>query len=141
MIGQTSRRASRLLLLTAAIVGTAFGGAALAAADSISIEAPTHARVNVSYRFTVKGFAAKSQRLYFFNDVDSCGANPHVEHAVHNANGDDFMVDGAFREVSKGWRSPKATTYHVCAYLVKASEPFNGAGGVIKRASTSFKVS
>jgi len=112
-----------------AIAVTAFGGVALAAANTISIKAPTHARVNVGYRFTVTGFAANSERLYFFNDVDKCGANPHVEHALHNANGDDFVVDGAFKEVSKGWRSPKATTYYVCAYLVKASEPFNGAGG------------
>lgn len=139
--GQTSRRASRLLILTAAIVATAFGGTALAASNSISIKTPSSARVNKSYSFTVSGSAATSERLYFFDDVFNCGANPHVEHAVHNANGKDYLVNGAFRKVSNGWRSPKAKTYHVCAYLVNASEPFNGSGGVITHTFKAFTVS
>lgn len=145
MIGHTSRRASRLLLLTAAIVATSFGGAALAQGNSLSITPPTNAKVNKSYSFRVSGFAASSERLYFFDDVDKCGPNPHVEHASppagHAANGDVYTVSGAFSKTSSGWRSPKATTYHICAYLTSSSVPRNSASGVLLRVGKSFHVS
>ncbi len=141
MIGHMSRWASRLLVLTAAVVITAFCGAALAQGDSLSIKPPKNARVNKNYSFTVSGFASTTERLYFFDDVVRCGPNPHVEHAVHNANGDDYTVSGSFTKVSHGWRSPKSTTYHVCAYLVNSSAPFNPSSGVLLTASKKFKVS
>ncbi len=140
MIGDMSRRISALLLLTAATVLCAFGGAALAAGNSISINVPTNAKVNKNYSFTVSGFAPTTERLYYFNDVKKCGANPHVEHAVHNANGYAPTVHGNFKYVSGGWRSPQAKTYYVCAYLVKSSEPKNGPNGVLLRASKGFTV-
>ncbi len=141
MIGHTSRLASRLLLLTAAIVVCAFGGTALAAGNSISITPPTNAKINKSYSFTVSGSAGQIERLYVFDDVLKCGPNPHVEHAVHNANGDDFIVNGSFRKNSRGWRSPRRTTYYVCAYLVQISQPFNPKSGVLLHASKGFQVS
>lgn len=145
MIGDTSRRASRLLLLTAAVVLCAFGGAALAQGNSISITPPTNAKVGKSYSLTVSGYAAQTERLYLFDDIVKCGPNPHVEHAAppagHSANGADYVVSGAFSKTSRGWRSPRATTYHVCAYLAGSSEPLNSANGVLLRAGKKFNVS
>lgn len=138
----TRRSSLPLLLLTAAIVVTPFAGAALAAGNSLSIKPPINAKVGKSYSFTVSGVAASAERLYLFDDIDACGPSPHVEHAVHNANGDDFQVSGSFTETSHGWRSPKATSYNICAYLVTSSAPYNPTSGyVLARTSKSFKVS
>ena len=141
MIGYMSRRAGGLLLLTAAVVVCGFGGSALAAGNSLSITPPTNAKVHKSYSFTVSGSAGQIERLYFFDDVEKCGPSPHVEHALHNANGDDYIVNGSFNKLSHGWRSPKATTYNVCAYLVQISQPFNPKNGVLLRSSKTFSVS
>lgn len=141
MIRHTSRRGSLLLLLTAAVLVCAFGGAALAAGNSIRITPPTNAKINKSYSFTVSGTAGQIERLYLFDDVLRCGPNPHVEHSVHNANGDDFIVNGAFSKTSRGWRSPRRATYHICAYLVQISQPFNPKSGVLLRAGKGFSVS
>jgi hypothetical protein len=88
----------------------------------------------------VKGHAARKERLYLFIDYFKCGATPHVEHAVHAANGDFWTVQGRFVALSPGWRSPRAAPYHACAYLVKPSEPLNPTRGIIKRKFRAFQV-
>lgn len=142
-VGWLSRRwrgGGTLFVSAFVFLATAFVGNAQAAGESIYITPPSSAKVGISYSFTVSGYAPQTEQLYFFDDVESCGSSPYVEHAVHNANGDDYTVTGNFQNVSSGWNSPKATTYYVCAYLVDASEPLNPSGGVLAEKFQSFAV-
>lgn len=134
------RRGGLLFLGMTLLLAMSFSGSANAAGESIYITPPTGAKTGVSYSFTVSGYAPQTEQLYFFDDVESCGPSPYVEHAVHNANGDDDTVTGNFQYVSSGWSSPRATTYYVCAYLVDASESSNPAGGVLAEKFQSFAV-
>ncbi len=136
-------RSTGLLVLSVTLLFAAsFAGSARAAGNSLGIQPPTNAKVGKGYSFTVSGVAASSERLYLFDDIDSCGPSPHVEHAVHDANGGEYVVSGSFTKTSGGWRSPKATTYHICAYLASSSAPYYPTSRyLLARTGKSFKVS
>jgi hypothetical protein len=134
-------RGSGLLLLgLTLLLAASFATSAQAAGESIYITPPTSAKVDGPYSFTVSGYAPQSERLYFFDDIDSCGPSPYVEHSVHNAIGDDLPVNGNFQYVLGGWESSTATTYYACAYLVDASAPANPSAGVLAQNFQSFAV-
>lgn len=140
-IGHTSRRASWVLLLAAAVVVCAFGGTALALRNSLSIKPPTNAKVGKNFSFTISGFAGRIEGLSYFVDPKACGPSPHIEHYVHKAKGSEDVVNASFNKTVRGWRISKAGTYRVCAYLVLISRyGLYTSNGVLARTGKAFTV-
>jgi hypothetical protein len=130
----------KLLALTAAILVTAFAGAAIAGGSSVHVNVARHVRKGVAYAITMRGFAAGKERLYLFVDYYSCGSTPAVEHSSHAANGDYWTVHGHFVRISKDWHSSLKAVDHACVYLVRLSAPINSSTGVVAHAFRGYKI-
>jgi len=111
---------------------------ALAAANSVQVRQPRNARVNTHYTIKLSGHAKGTKTLYMFVDYKGCAQTPAGEHM--RANGDIWIVSGDFSETSKGWKSPLAGSDHVCAYLVKKSEPKNPSTGVVAHDFVTYTI-
>ena len=132
----TTRRFSSALLATG-LLAAVLAASAWAAGNVIRISTPRHATANHNYSIGFRGHANTTEHLYMFVDAHACGANPAIEHA--RANGDIWTVKGNFHVVAKGWHGP-ASKQHVCAYLVKFSEPENSPNGVLAHRFKGFIV-
>jgi hypothetical protein len=135
---QPTLRCLRTPVLTAAILGTACVGSALASSNHAHVKVPKHAKAGAAYAVTVRGHTAKIARLYLFIDYHTCGANPAVEH--QRANGVYWTVQGAFTKTSRGWRTPTKGPDHACVYLVNPSAPIDSPLGVLVRARAKYRI-
>jgi hypothetical protein len=121
-------------VLAAAILCMGLAGTALAGASKISrVGVPSHAKVNKEFSITIRGHAAKRERLYLFLDFFKCAGGPAGERS-HHAPSVSGPVHGRFNLISKHWKSGRAGRIHACTYLV-------GQGsGVIAHRFASFQV-
>ena len=133
----------RTSVLAVALVLLAGVGSAAAASSTVGVYAP-HVKVNVSYRITVKGFAAGRKHLYLFVETRKCGATPAAEFARSGPTGtaSGYYVptaNGRFT-VPMDFRTSASTSDHACVYLTSSSAAKNGNKGVVARAFKAYKV-
>lgn len=151
MISGQRARVGRLfttsMLATIAAAGVV-ATTAWAAGNTISIKTPSDAKTSPTtcgksqigcryFSVGLSGHAITTETLYMFLDRHTCGANPAVEH--RRADAQVWTVHGSYH-VSQKWYSEKGGTAHVCAYLQKASEPENAAGGVLAHKFARFTI-
>ena len=108
----------------------ALGGAALAVPrhDSLRIAPPRHAKKNVTYYFSVSGYAVKRERLYVFVDYQRCARAPGGEIRHPKNDRSEAMSHGQVPTVDSGgfvWKlngkAHQKGPDHICAYLTRSA--------------------
>ena len=130
------RRMWRAPLIAGALLVT-FAATALAASNTLSVHVPSNATANQKYKIKMHGHATGTKILYVFLDYAGCQQTPAGEHK--RANGYIWQVSGDYSEVGIG-TSPHSGTNHVCAYLVKKSEPKNPSTGIVASDFVTFTI-
>lgn len=140
MSRRTPRRLTRPVRrvpLIAAVLLATFAVTALAAGNSLQVHVPSNATAAQKYKVKIHGHATGTKVLYVFLDYRGCRQTPAGEHA--RANGYIWEVTGDYAEVGIG-SSPHSGTNHVCAYLVKKSEPKNPSTGIVATDFVTFTI-
>jgi hypothetical protein len=137
-IGYLTGRGKRASVGALALLATVAATALAAGGNSVQVRPPSNAQVNTHYTIRISGHARGTKTLYMFVDYKGCAQTPAGEHM--RANGDIWIVSGNFTESSKGWKSPLAGSDHVCAYLVKKSEPKNPDSGVVAHDFVTYTI-
>lgn len=137
--GTTTRRGRHLRRATviAGALLVMFAAPALAAVNTLHVRVPSDARAAQKYKIKMHGYARGTKILYVFLDYAGCRQTPAGEH--QRANGYIWQVSGTYSEVGVG-SSPHSGTNHVCAYLVKKSEPKNPSTGIVATDFVTFEI-
>ena len=134
--GRPTRPVRCVLLIAAALLAT-FAATALAASNTLQVHVPNNATAGQKYKVKMDGHATGTKILYVFLDYRGCRQTPAGEH--NRANGYIWQVTGDYTEVGIG-SSPHSGTNHVCAYLVKKSEPKNPSIGIVATDFVTFAI-
>jgi hypothetical protein len=130
------RHLKRAPLIAGVLLAT-FAATALAAGNTVHVHKPGDATAGQQYRIKMHGHANGTKFLYAFLDYHGCRRTPAGEH--QRANGFIWQVSGDYSEVGLG-NSPHSGTNHVCAYLVKKSEPKNPSAGIVATDFVTFTI-